>query len=261
MARADNGRTLDGAGRCIAGEVIDVALEQPERYGAVLATVAVAIALCTAARRRPGRWVDVVARVLAVALVLNLVVWQAVTVHGGHWNTSADLMVDLCPVANLVTAAALWTRRPLLVELAYFWACAGAIQGILQPDLRWHFPSYWYFQFYVDHSGAVVAALFLVTGMRARPRPGAVRRVFLFTLGFAALAGIVDVVSDGNYMFLRDKGPAGTLLDVLGPWPWYIASAAVLAFLFLTVLDMPFRIARARSRSPKMVVVTSALLR
>ena len=221
-----------------------MALEHPERFGAVLATVVVAAALCAAARYLPGRWVTVTARVIAVALVLNLVVWQAVTVHGGHWNPSADLMVDLCPAANLATAAALWTLRPTLVELAYFWACAGAIQGVFQPDLRWHFPSYYYFQFYIDHSGAVIAALFLVIGLGARPRPHAVRRVFAFTVGFAALAAVVDVFSGGNYMFLRDKGPAGTLLDLFGPWPWYIASAALVALVFLLLLDLPFSIAR-----------------
>jgi hypothetical integral membrane protein (TIGR02206 family) len=225
-----------------------IALAHPERYGAALVTLVVCAGLCAAARYHPGRWTFVVARVLAVALVLNLVIWQIVTVRGGTWNSSGDLMVDLCPLANLVTAAALWSPGPLLVELAYFWACAGTIQGVLQPDARWSFPSYFYFQFYVDHSGVVAAALFLVVGLRMAPRPHAVWRVFALTVAFAGVAAVVDVLTDGNYMFLRGKGPAGTLLDVMGPWPWYIASAGGLALVLLLVLDAPFRLARRRAQ-------------
>jgi hypothetical integral membrane protein (TIGR02206 family) len=225
-----------------------MALTRPESYGAALVTVAATVALCAAARYRPGPWTLVVARVLATGLVLNLLIWQVVVVRGGTWNASGDLMVDLCPLANVVTAAALWTRGPLLVELSYFWACAGTIQGILQPDQRWSFPTYFWFQFYIDHSGAVIAALFLVVGLRAAPRPHAVPRVFALTVVFAGVAAVVDVLSGGNYMFLRDKGPAGTLLDLMGPWPWYIASGAGLALALLLALDAPFRLARRRER-------------
>jgi hypothetical integral membrane protein (TIGR02206 family) len=226
-----------------------MALAQPDRYGAALVSVAVAVLLCGAARLRPGDWTTVVARVMGVALVLNLVTWQAVVIHGGTWNASGDLMVDLCPLANVVTAIALWNPRPLLVELSYFWACAGTIQGILQPDQRWRFPSYFYFEFYGDHSGAVIGALFLVVGLRLAPRPHAVRRVFAFTIAFACVAAVVDVLTGGNYLFLRDKGPAGTLLDLMGPWPWYIGTAAVIALVLFLLLDAPFRAARARSPS------------
>ena len=205
--------------------------------------------VCTAARRHPGPWTRVVARVLAVVLVANLVVWQVVTVAGGAWSAAADLQVDLCPVAALVAAAALWRPRPLLVELAYFWGCAGTIQGLLQPDLRYHFPSYWYFEFYVTHSGVVLAALLLVVGLRLTPRPHAVRRVFAITVAFTCLAAIADVVTGGNYMYLRSKGPAGTLLDLMGPWPWYIGTGALLALLLLLLLDAPFRPVRAAQAS------------
>jgi hypothetical integral membrane protein (TIGR02206 family) len=227
-----------------------IALATPEHLGAALATAALCAGLCTAARRRPGPWQRAVARVLAVVLVANLAVWQAVTVAGGAWSAAADLQVDLCPVTAVVAAVALWRPRPLLVELAYFWGCAGTIQGLLQPDTRYHFPSYWYFEFYVTHAGVVLAALFLVVGLRLRPRPGAVPRVFAMTLAFTGLAAVADVVTGGNYMYLRDKGPAGTLLDLMGPWPWYIGSGAALALLLLLLLDTPFRPGRAAHASP-----------
>jgi release factor glutamine methyltransferase len=49
-------------------------------------------------------------------------------------------------------------------------------------------------------------------------------------------------------MWLREKPEAGSLLDVMGPWPWYILSAAVLALLLFTLLAAPFRPRMSRER-------------
>jgi uncharacterized membrane protein YwaF len=93
----------------------------------------------------------------------------------------------------------------------------------------------------------VVAAILLVFGLRRPIRPGAVGRVFAVTLAMAALAGTDNVITGGNYMFLRAKPDQPTLLDEMGPWPAYIASAAVLALLLFGLLNL---LARRVSHDP-----------
>lgn len=234
------------------------ALTAPEHLGAVAVTVALCVGGCTAARRRPGPWTTIAGRILAVVLVTNLAIWQIVTIAKGQWSPTNGLMLDLCPVAAVITATALWTRRRMLAELSYLWGCAGTVQGVITPDARWHFPSYWWFQFYVTHSGVVLGALFLVLGLGLTPRANAVRRVFGLTLGFAGVAAVADVITGGNYMFLRDAGGKGTLLDVMGPHPWYIGTGMILALVFFTLLDAPFRVARGRSHRPEVVTAATA---
>ena len=57
---------------------------------------------------------------------------------------------------------------------------------------------------------------------------------------YAVVVGLIDWAVDGNYFYLRSK-PPGSLLDVLGPWPWYILGGAGIAALMYWLLDLPYR--------------------
>jgi uncharacterized membrane protein YwaF len=40
-----------------------------------------------------------------------------------------------------------------------------------------------------------------------------------------------------NYMYLRAKPEAPTLLDLLGPWPWYVLGGEIVAVCLLWLLS------------------------
>jgi len=208
--------------------------------------VVVAVVLCVAARRAPGRWIDAVAAVIALTLVVAELSWQPYVVANRTWSAASSLPVQLCDVAGFVAAAALLWRQILLVEVAYFWGLGGTLQAVLTPDLKDHFPSFPYLQFYVTHDLVILAALFLVFGLALQPRPGAVRRTFVLTVVFAIVVGLIDLATGGNYMYLRQVPASGSLLDLMGPWPWYLAAGAVLTLVALAILYAPFRVSRLR---------------
>lgn len=220
-----------------------------------LAAIAVATAVLIAvARKWQGAWISVFALVL-VAVEAS---WWAYVAAGGVPGSqlAQSLPLQLCDVGILIAAAALWTRRAVLVELTYFWGLAGTIQALLWPDLPQPFPTYPYFQYYIAHGGVVAAALVLVVGLGLRPRRNAVFRIAGLTLAYTAFVGLVDAVAGANYMYLRAKPPSPTLLDVMGPWPWYIASAAVVGGVLFAILDAPFRLLTRPSMSPPSIKQT-----
>ena len=214
----------------------------PEHVVALIVVALSTILLVVGARRRPGPWL----KVFATVLVADEVSWWLFLLGGGQPGSQValSLPLQLCDVAIFIAAAALFTRRQLVVEVTYFWGLAGTIQALLTPDLPQHFPSYPYFQYYIAHGGVVAAALVLVVGLRQHPRRWAVARVAGLTVAYAALVGFVDAVIGADYMYLRSKPPSATLLDVLGPWPWYILSAAAIAACLFAILDAPFRLRR-----------------
>jgi hypothetical integral membrane protein (TIGR02206 family) len=191
-----------------------------------------------APRRYPGRWVEVFSRLLALAIVAGWVGEYVAEGVDGTWSAQYGLPLQLTDAVSATAILALWTRGALLVELTYFWALTASLQATLTPDLGQRFPSVYYFTYFTYHIGAVVAAFLMVFGCRLYPRRLAAWRAFAATLCFAAIAGIGDVITGGNYMYLRSKPAHNSLLNVLGPWPWYIASAAAVGLVMLLVLAL-----------------------
>jgi hypothetical integral membrane protein (TIGR02206 family) len=190
-------------------------------------------------------------RTLAVLMLAGFVVEQATYALRGEWSSEVNLPLQLTDAVTLVAVAALWRpRRGLPAELVYFWALSASLQAVVTPDVDETFPDVLYFTYFATHSGAVAAACLLVFGSGLRPRPGAVPRVYAMTAAFAGVAAIATLLTGGNYMFLRRKPVEGSLLDVMGPWPWYIASGAVLALVLFVALDALARRA-APARGPR----------
>lgn len=189
----------------------------------------------------------VLARVLAIGIFGCYVAEHLAFAVRGTWTLERNLPLHLTDAVTLVCVAALWSPRPLLVELLYFWALSASLQAVLTPDLRRGFPSIFFVTYFITHCGAIVAACFLVFGRRRLPRRGAVWRVFGITAGFAAIVALGNVVTGGNYMFLRAKPEQVSLLDVMGPWPWYIMSSAALALLMFLALAAVAAVVRTRA--------------
>jgi hypothetical integral membrane protein (TIGR02206 family) len=205
---------------------------------AALAVLALAApAAVFVARRFSERVTTIVYRILAVLILCGWVGEYVADVIQGIWSVKYDLPLQLTDLISVTTAVALWTRGRHAAEFVYLWALSASLQATITPDLSWNFPSVFYFTYFDYHIIAVVAGIGLVFGCGLYPRPGAPRRVFAATLGWAAIAAAGDIITGGNYMYLRAKPVNGSLLSVLGPWPWYIVGIAAVGFVMLLVLQ------------------------
>ena len=89
---------------------------------------------------------------------------------------------------------------------------------------------------FLEEEEVVIEVLERVGGFIDRHRP---EREGLVTLGFTVIAGVGDLITGGNYMYLRDKPAHSSLLSLMRPWPWYIVQTAILGlFLLLAVAGL-----------------------
>jgi len=208
---------------------------------ALAITAATAWALSRLVRRAPD---GEVARAVRVAVAAYLIIATAAVMllgSGGEPFRILDVLpLHLCDLAIFIAAYTLIVRAQATFELLYFWALTGTLLAMLTPDLERGFPDLACISFFGIHGGVLTAALLLTWGFGMRPRRGAAWKAFLFTNAYAALVGIVDLLANTNYMYLHAKPTTPTLLDWLGPWPWYILAADALALGLFTLLAIPF---------------------
>lgn len=208
--------------------------------GALGITLLVALILVCHAHRHPEH-ISLISKSLAVFLLVLYPLHMAVHWRTGTLNREIAFPCHLCDVAAALGAIALLTRRQRLAELVWFWGMAGTLNGLLTPALSESFPSYAYFAFFALHGGVVITAVFLVAGLNLKPAPGAVWRAFGWIQVYLLAAASVNLLSGANYGFLRAKPAQASPIDLLGPWPWYIAGLELLALGLFSLLYWPFR--------------------
>ena len=212
----------------------------PAHLTVLALTVLIIGGLVYHARSGPGR-TRIQDRSLALFLLLVypaslLVGWKL-----GMLNRDNILPLHLCDVAAICGAGALWFRHQRLTELVWFWGLAGTMNGLITPALSESFPSPRFLSFFALHSGVVIAAVYLVAGLGLRPQRGAVWRAFGWGQVYFGVAAITNYTIGSNYGFLHSKPEQASLLDFMGPWPWYILGLEALGLLLFGVLYLPFR--------------------
>ena len=213
----------------------------PSHVAVLFFTVAV-VFLMLPGRRKDHTWTRPAELALGWAVCaahfLAVFFWWLRGVPLGWENV---LPMHLCNWAGVAVWLALVYRSPLAAELAWFWAMSGTIQGMITPNQPFDWPDPSFFTFFLLHSGVMIGALHAVFGMGLRPRPGAWWRGILWTEGYVVAAAVVNMVFGANYAFLCAKPAKASMMDYLGPWPWYVLAIHGIGIVLYILLYLPFR--------------------
>jgi hypothetical integral membrane protein (TIGR02206 family) len=181
---------------------------------------------------------------LGALLALNELTWFALRYSREGIHASFNLPLQLSDLVFWVAIFVLFTCRQPAFDFLYYAGLPTAVMAVITPDLWSPVTSFAGISFFVAHGGIIVTVLMLLWGRVMRPGPPGVRHVWAPLLGWAALAGAADWAFEANYMYLREKPRAFSILNWLGPWPVYIAASGGLAWVLFQLLWRPFRGAR-----------------
>jgi len=194
---------------------------------------------------------EVVRWTFAVELIGTYALWYWLLYERGWMAVGNLLPMHLCDWAAIACIVTLIRPNQRSYELAYFWALSATLQATLTPELALGWPDWRFVVFFGFHCGVIAAVLYMTLGMRLRPYPRSLPRVVAWTLFYGVAAGAVDWMFGVNFGFLRAKSKDPSVLDLLAPWPWYIAELVPIALVFILVLYAPFFVAdRLRRRHP-----------
>jgi len=187
---------------------------------------------------------------IAALLVISEGSWHIWNIAIGEWTIQTHLPFHLCAVLVWTSLLMLLTKNYHIYEFAYFLGIAGASQALLTPEAGiYGFPHYRIFQTIIAHGAIVSAAIFMTLVEGYRPYWSSLKRVFLWTNFYMLIATGINVLIGSNYLYTLHKPPSASLLDILGPWPWYLLAVEGVALVLCLFLYLPFAL-KDRRLSP-----------
>ncbi|MDQ0255100.1 putative integral membrane protein (TIGR02206 family) [Evansella vedderi] len=169
---------------------------------------------------------------------IALITW---TITNGFWDIRYNLPLHLCTISLFLSAYMLLTKNYRIFEVLYFFGLGGAIQAMLTPDLTYTFPHFRFFHFFIAHIAIILAVLYMVWIFKYTVTIGSLIKSFIVLNGLALIAFSVNQLTGANYMFLARKPQGPSMLDWLGPYPWYILSLQLIVLVIFFLLYLPFR--------------------
>lgn len=156
------------------------------------------------------------------------------------WNAAYTLPLELCSISLILCIVLLLTKSRRVFEVVYFIGLAGAFFALLTPELNFNFPHLRFLHFFMTHSVIILTCFFFVWVEKYKVTLGSVLKTMGFLNAAAVMIFFINQTAGGNYMFLSRKPVNPTPLDFLGPYPWYILSLEIAAFLLFLLLYVPF---------------------
>ncbi|TQR14111.1 TIGR02206 family membrane protein [Psychrobacillus soli] len=180
-------------------------------------------------------------RLFALSLLAMEISYHLVLILEGIWSLSESLPLHLCSISLFCSCFLLWTGSKRLYDFIFFAGMGGALQAVLTPSIIVNFPDFKFIQFFYVHIGIILTAFYILWVKSYQPTFKSVIKTMVVLNIIFPFIFVLNILIQGNYMFLREKPINGSLLDFLGPFPWYIVSLEIVAFSIFVVVWLIFR--------------------
>ena len=162
---------------------------------------------------------------------------------GWHYDM---LSFHLCSISAVLGVYLIFFRQnKTLFGIWFFWSLQGALQALLQPTVTVGVEYYKYWQFFTHHVLLVILPVTFIYFRGWIPFKD-VLRSYMWLVIVSIPVMIFNTITGMGYMFVsfgHDARPTtGSILDLLGPFPFYIIPLIGLAFALFYITYLPIQI-------------------
>ena len=185
---------------------------------------------------------------IVVTMLLIEVSWHGWNVLNDAWSYRQHLPLHSCSISVWGSIYVVWTRSFRVYEILFFIGTAGAVQTLLTPDAGiYGLPHFRALQTLSAHGMIVIAMTYMTVIEGFRPTWRSLWKTMLVGNVYLVVVTGLNYLIGSNYMYTLRKPATASLLDAMGPWPWYILAGEVVALLMFCLLYLPFAVGNRRA--------------
>lgn len=216
-----------------------------------VAIVAAAVAYLIWGWQNPTEEARRRARLLIVGTMLLIEAsWHGWNVLNDAWSYRQHLPLHSCAISMWGSIYVVWARSYRVYEILFFIGTAGAIQTLLTPDAgAYGLPHFRALQTLSAHGMIIIAMTYMTVIEGFRPTWKSLWKTMLIGNVYLLLVTGINYLIGSNYMYTLQKPATASLLDMMGPWPWYILAGELVALLMFSLLYLPIAVSRRQTVS------------
>lgn len=205
-----------------------------------LMTVVFFIAICTNLSNKYERVQKYYKVFLLTALPVQEIIFRLWDCFYQDHRFESLFSLHLCSIAIFICIIILEKYNQPMFEMLFFWGLGGATQALLTPDISiYGFPHFRFFQVFLSHGLIIATIIYFMFVEGKRVRKGSLKRVLINTNIYALFVFFINSIFNTNYLFINHKPYTPSLIDLLGPWPFYIIWLEFIMILVFSLLYMP----------------------
>ena len=180
------------------------------------------------------------AKIIAIA-VLGIKIAEILFRHYYYGETVAQLLpLHLCPIVIILSIFMMFFHSEVIFQAVYFWSI-GAFFAIIMPEIRDGMSNFASQSFFITHFFILFSTAYAFVHFRFRPTRAGFLCSFLLLVTLAFVMYFVNNKLGTNYLYVNHPPVTKSLMDFMGPWPYYIFSLAGIDIAISFFMYLPFR--------------------
>lgn len=213
-----------------------------EHFLPIILSILIAFCCISIAKKQNESSQNLIGLLIGCIPLISIILSTFFRYNNGEASIQEDLPLHVCRVVAIISPLVLWKRNRYVLGILYFWIFAGTLNANITPDLKMGFPHYEYLCYFMLHSFLLVVPLYAIFVYKINITWTDFKRAFIGANLYMLLTLVVNFSIGSNYMYTKSKPPVETILDAMGPWPWYLITVQFLALILFLLLIIPFAI-------------------